>query len=167
MSERSMGGGVGELLSAYHDGELQGRARWRLAWRLRREPALRRELASLGRVGDLVRSVEEAPEPDLWDRIELRLPAVDARRAESDAARSAGPAWWRPLGALAAAAAVVLAVYVGLFEPAPAPGGSVRWMDSGGRSVLVIDDAESDVTIIWLLEDAEEGAARGGSGDVV
>ena len=43
----------------------------------------------------------------------------------------------------------------------------VRWMDSGGRSVLVVDEPESAVTIIWLLEDAVEGAARGGSGDVV
>ncbi len=157
-----------EALCAYHDGELRGLARWRFERRLRREPGLRRELAALGRVGDLVRGSEAAAQPDLWDRIELRLPAVDAQRAGSDVARSVAPApWWRPLGALAAAtAAVVVAVYVGLVEPSRVPGGAVRWMDSGGRSVLVVDDAESDVTIIWLLDDAAESAARGGSGDV-
>ena len=50
-----------------------------------------------------------------------------------------------------------------------APGGTVRWVDSGGQSVLVLDDAEADVTIIWLLDedDAVEGAAQGGSGEVV
>lgn len=165
MSE--IGNDTFEALCAYHDGELSGLARWRFERRLRREPGLRGELAALGRVGDLVRENEAAAQPDLWDRIELRLPAVDAQRAEAAGAISISPAaWWRPLGALAAAGALVLAVYVGLFEPTPAPRGALRWMDSGGRSVLVLDDAESDVTIIWLLEDAAEGAARGGSGDV-
>jgi anti-sigma-K factor RskA len=162
MSE--IGSDTFEALCAYHDGELRGLARWRFERRLRREPGLRRELAALARVGELVRESEAAAQPDLWDRIELRLPSIDAQRAE---AATAPASWWRPLGALAAAAAVlVVAVYVGLFEPSPAPGGAVRWMDSGGRSVLVLDDAESDVTIIWLLNDAAVGAARGGSGDV-
>ena len=80
-----------EALSAYHDGELRGLARWRFERRLRREPGLRRELAALGRVGDLVRGSEAAAQPDLWDRIELRLPAMDARRAEAAGARSVAP----------------------------------------------------------------------------
>jgi hypothetical protein len=44
----------------------------------------------------------------------------------------------------------------------------VRWMDSGGRPVMVLEeDAENEVTIIWMLEDAVEGAARGGGREVV
>jgi len=156
-------------LSAYHDGELHGLARWRFERRLRRSAALRRELAALGGLGSLVRETElRADAPDLWDRIELRLPAVDARRGEADASPRSTPAgWWRPLGAVAVAAvALVAIVYTGLFDATPLPQGAVRWMDSGGHSVLV-DDAESDVTIIWLLDDAVEGAARGGTGEVV
>ena len=168
-------GSVDPMLHAYHDGELGRLARWRFERRLRRSPELRRELAALARVGELVRAHEErAPTTDLWDRIEQRLPAVEARKAagevEAEAGRGWLHSWWQPAGALAAAAAVALAVYVG-FGPAPgvpeAPGGTVRWVDSGGRSVLVLDDDEADVTIIWLLDDAVEGAAEGGSGEVV
>jgi anti-sigma-K factor RskA len=159
-------------LHAYHDGELRGLARWRFERRLRREAGLRRELEALERMGDLVRaSAAGAPGPDLWDRIEQRLPAIDAQRAERGAGRSGAwlEAWWRPLGAVAVASAALFAVWLGFgIGEAPAPsGGTVRWMDSGGRSVLVLDEPEADVTIIWLLEDAVEGAARGGSGDVV
>ena len=168
MSDHNTDGRSSEPLSAYYDGELRGLARWRLERRLRREPDLRSELAALERVGNLVRVAEAAPQADLWDRIEQRLPAVDARRADEQATSGlGGPAWWRPLGAATAAAALALAVYVGFSEAPEVSGGVIRWMDSGGRSVLVVDDAESDVTIIWLLEDAAEGAARGGSGDVV
>ena len=107
MSE--IGNDTFEALCAYHDGELRGLARWRFERRLRREPGLRGELAALGRVGDLVRENEAAAEPDLWDRIELRLPAVYAQRAGSDVARSAAPApWWRPLGALGSNPAVLI-----------------------------------------------------------
>ncbi len=87
MSE--IGTDVFEELWAYHDGELRGLARWRFERRLRRDAALRSELAAMARLGDLVRESEAgAPEPDLWDRIRLRLPAVDARRAEAAAPRS-------------------------------------------------------------------------------
>jgi anti-sigma factor RsiW len=155
-------------LQAYHDGELRGLARWRFERRLRRSPELRRELAALAELSRLVRA--EAPRaaaPDLWDRIALRLPAEDARRAEAAARGTGVAAWWRPLGALAAGAAAVAALYFGL-APAPrAPGGAVRWVDSGGPALLVVDDAEADVTIIWLLEDAVGDAARGGSREVV
>ncbi|MDJ0846772.1 MAG: hypothetical protein QNK04_00180 [Myxococcota bacterium] len=169
-------GRVEERLHAYHDGELGAFARWRFEWRLRRSPELRRELAALARVGELVRASErEAAGPDLWDRIEQRLPAVDARRAAGETEEEGEgilAAWWRPVGAVAAAAAVAVAVYVGFGEMgvSAAPGGTVRWVDSGGQSVLVLDDAEADVTIIWLLDetdDAVEGAAQGGTGEVV
>lgn len=165
----------GEEVSAYHDGELSGLARWRFERRLRREPELRRELAALARLSQLVRVGEgRAAEPDLWDRIEQRLPAVDARRRalEREAGERAGRGLrWRPLGAVAAAAAVALfAVYVAWEERGPgagAPGsqaGAVRWMDSGGRSVMVIE--EPGMTVIWMLDDAAEGAARGGAREV-
>jgi len=153
----------GAELSAYHDGELKGLARWRLERRLRRSPALRRELAALGRMGRWVRDQEgEAAAPDLWDRIALRLPAVDARRSQQ--ARPRSLRWLPPLGAaVAAAAALLLAVYSGVFEARPDGTGVVRWIDSGGRPVLVLeDDGEAQVTIIWVLEEAVEGAARGG-----
>jgi anti-sigma-K factor RskA len=164
------GDGMGEMdarrfeeLSAYHDGELSGLARWRLERRLRREPALRRELAALARLSALVRESElRAPGPDLWDRIEARLPAVDARRREAE---EVGSGWgWRPLGAVAAAAAVALFALYSVWE-APGPqAGAVRWMDSGGRSVMVLE--EPGMTVIWMLDDAAEGAARGGSREV-
>lgn len=158
-----------QALHAYHDGELRGLARWRLERRLRREPRLRRQLAALEGIGELVREREaEAGAPDLWDAIALRLPAVDARREQPVEERRGGlPAWLRPAGALAVAAALLLAVYVGWFESAPAAGGVVRWIDSGGRPVLVLEEGgESDVTIIWMLDDAVDGAARGGRGEV-
>jgi anti-sigma-K factor RskA len=173
--------GIQGKLSEYHDGELRALARWRFERRLRRSPELRRELAELSRLGDLVRLAEAAaPGPDLWHRIAQGLPAIDAQRATGASDRASGrlsdresergaglSGWWRPLGAVAAAAAVAFAVYFGSGS-APAPeAGTVRWLDSGGRSVLVLDDSDADLTIIWLLEDAVEGAAQGGSGDVV
>ena len=159
-----------ERLHAYHDGELGGLARWRFERRLRRSKQLRRELAALARVGELTcESEARASEPDLWDRIEPRLPALDARRAEAAQPTRVAPVWWlRPVGAAALAAAALLAVYVGWFgSPAPQVG-VVRWMDSEGRPVMVLEaDAEADVTIIWLLEDVAEGAAaQGGSREV-
>ena len=157
-----------ERLHAYHDGELRGLARWRFERRLQREPALRRELDELGRLGALLRAGDaEAAAPNLWDRIALRLPAVDARREAADEAAPAGAGWLRPAGAAALAAALTLALWLGVPQaPAPA-GGAVRWVDSGGRPMLMLDRAEeSGVTIIWMLDDAVEGAARGVRGEV-
>ena len=38
--------------------------------------------------------------------------------------------------------------------------GVVRWMDSEGRPVIVLEsDRETGVTIIWLLSDVAKGAA--------
>jgi anti-sigma factor RsiW len=168
MSELGIDSTTSEQLSAYHDGELRGLSRWRLERRLRREPELRLELAGLARMGELVRAGQAAAPPDLWDRIEQRLPALDARRAEAAQPTRAALAWWlRPVGAAAVVAVALLAVYVGWFgSPAPQVG-VVRWMDSEGRSVMVLEaDAEAGVTIIWLLEDVAEGAARGGSREV-
>ncbi len=159
-----------DALQAYHDGELRGLTRWRFERRVRRSPALRRELEALARVGDLVReSAVRGPGPDLWDRIEQRLPALDARRAEAEqrVGRLAPGSWLRPMGAVAVAAAAAFAAILVLTD-APVPqGGVVRWIDAGGRSVMLLeDDEESGVTIIWVLEGAAEGASKGGAHDV-
>jgi len=154
-------------LHAYHDGELRGFARRRFERALRRSSGLRRELGEIAAIGDSLRAYDAGTAtPDLWDDIALRLPALDARRAEggSSAGRSEGLFWWlKPIGAVAATAAVALVVaYGGLFTTTPATGGAVRWIDSGDRSVMVLDD-EPGTTIIWVLDGAVEGASRGGS----
>ena len=158
-----------EQLHAYHDGELRGFARWRFERRLLRSAELRRELDGLAALGGLVREVEEAAVgPELWDGIAQRLPAIDAQRGDAGEEVSGRWGWLRPAGALAAVTGVAVAVYLGALEPAAPQGSVVRWLDSGGRAVLVLEeDAESQVTIIWMLEDAVEGAARGGRGEVV
>jgi hypothetical protein len=156
--------GTWQRLHAYHDGELRGLARWRFERELRRDVVLRRQLEEIGRVAVLLRASEgEAGAPDLWDGIALRLPAVDARRGEATAVEAAGwGGWLRPAGALAVAAAATLAVWFGSFDTVAPSGGAVRWVDGRGRPVMVLDQAdESGVTIIWMLEDAVEGAARG------
>jgi anti-sigma-K factor RskA len=154
-------------LHAYHDGELRGLARWRFERRLARSPVLQQELRGLAELGLLVRErAAEAPGPELWDRIALRLPAEDARRedaaSERGAARSLG--WLRPLGAAAAALAVAaLAAQQWLTAPTLPQAGVVRWMDSRGRSVMVLEeDARSEATIIWLLDGGPATGATGG-----
>lgn len=168
MSE--MGSDIRADLHAYHDGELHGLARWRFERRLRRDSALRQELAGLERLGGWLREYEgAAPEPDLWDRIEQRLPGLDAQRKEAAEQGAGGLGWWlRPVGAVAAAAAAAVAIWLGAFQSSPPRGGVVQWMDTGGRSVMVLEeDSESGVTIIWTLDNAVDGAARGGGRDVV
>ncbi len=159
-----------EALQAYHDGELRGLARWRFDRRVRRSPALRRQLEVLARLGNRVRESEvRGPGPDLWDRIEQRLPALDARRAEAEqrVGRLAPGSWLRPMGAVAVAAAAVVALILGGTDAPVLQGGVVRWIDAGERSVMLLeDDEESGVTIIWVLEGAAEGASKGGAHDV-
>lgn len=167
-----------ELLHAYHDGELSGFARWRFERELRRSPALQAELDELASLGELLRQQDaHGPSPDLWDAIALRLPAIDATRAERAggadprSGRRLGGAlgWWiKPIGAIAATAAVAAVVfYSGLFHETPtSTAGVVRWIDSGERSVMVLED-DPDTTIIWVLDGTTEGAWIGGKRDVV
>jgi anti-sigma factor RsiW len=151
-------------LHAYHDGELRGLARWRFERRLARSPRLQHELRGLAELGELVRRhAAGAGAPDLWDRIALRLPAADARRAEAAAPRRR-LSWLPPVGA--ATAALVVAALIAqqwLAPPEPERAGVVRWMDSRGRSVMVLEDDQKDaVTIIWLLDGGPSvGAAEG------
>lgn len=167
-----MDGAGGETLQAYHDGELSRLARWRFERVLRRRPDLRAELGRLAELRRELRALDAAaPAPDLWDAIARRLPAAAARRPGAWAAGGALPAahrpvgpprghahdlvwWWKPIGALTVAVLVALSVaYSGLWgrSPAVVAGGVVRWIDSGPRGVIVLDD-DPDITIIWVLD---------------
>ena len=157
---------LAQQLQAYHDGELSRLARWRFERRLRRSPELRRELQELSAVGAWLReSHAEAASPDLWDAIAPRLPAADARRAEPAAVRREPGLRW--LAWPAAAVASVLLAFFGTRWLAPTEpalsGGVVRWLDSGGRDVIVLE-ASPDTTIIWVIEGAPDAASRGTKG---
>ena len=157
-------------LHAYHDGELSALARWRFEREMRRRPALRGELASLRALRGALQDLDgSGTVPDLWDALATRLPSSAVREPDRGRTREGRSAiWWlAPIGAAAATAAIVLAVlYGGLFATPSDRGGSVRWIDSEGQSVMVLDD-DPDTTIIWILDGATEGASRGGPSDVV
>lgn len=153
-----------ELLHAYHDGELSGFARRRFEQRLRRSPNLRAELRALQGLGEALRELDaEAHAPDLWDDIALRLPALDAQREERDPAGAGWlPRFFGPASAVLATVAVVVAIGLSLLSPeAAGPAATIRWLDAGGHSVMVLD-GEADMTIIWMLDGELEGASRGG-----
>lgn len=165
MSSRS------ELLHAYHDGELGALRRWQVRRWLARDASARRELEALAAVGAAVRSAQPAaPVPDLWGALEGRLRSIDAER-EVQAARAGGlrlAALLRPAAAGAALAAVVAAVALFL-RPGPDPAldagapsatGVVRWLDTRGKTVMVLDQGEA--TIIWLLQAEGDQAGREG-----
>ena len=134
-------------------------------------------------VGELAREVDaEAETPDLWDQIALRLPSEELRR-EEDRAEGEGrePAWLSglrrlrgsrlvPVGAVAALAltALLLTRFWATPEVGFANGGVVRWVDSGDRSIMVVeDDGQTGATLIWLLDSTTEGAALGGTHETV
>jgi anti-sigma-K factor RskA len=149
-------------LELYRDGELSFFARRRVERALRRDPALRRRLQALESIGTLLREGDaEAPTPDLWAGIRLRLVEEDARR---EAAAGEGgswlDAWRRPIGvaALGAVAAGSVALALLLAPEAavppsvrPAPPGSVRWIDARGNPMMVLRD-DREATIIWVSE---------------
>ena len=159
-----------ELLYAYHDGELTGFARRRFEQRLRRSPDLQAELAALSSMGTALRDIDaDGPAPDIWDDIALRLPGLDAQREAQ--VEPASPGWlaWLvgPLGAALATAAAAVGLAIAVYTPEVVPSGpAIRWLDSGGHSVMVIDD-ESEMTIIWMLDDGSGGEAGGGVGEAV
>jgi len=150
------------LLEAYHDGELGWLGRWRARRLLSRDADARATLASLETVGGLLREIEaEASAPDLWDTVRLRLPALDVRRAEAGAADASSLPRW--IGAGLATVAAALAMVIGLqLVPPSGSGGAVRWLDSRGSPVVVLQD-DRDATIIWLLEAPAEVSRRTGS----
>ena len=153
-------------LHAYCDGELRGLGRWRFERRLSRSPELRADLEALRQLGVWTRESEaEGPTVDLWDHIALRLPAIDAQRAESPhrSAREFAAAFARPLTALALTGALALALFLGIIPEgsSPAPG-VISWLDTGGRGVMVLED-EGGATIVWLLDPLSEDASVRGS----
>jgi anti-sigma factor RsiW len=159
---------ISERLQAYYDGELRGLARWRFERRLARDPAARQELLALGETGRLLREVEaEGAAPDLWEAIRLRLPALDVERVDPGEAPGAVRArlWalspWVGVGVAAAALALAIGVEWG---DASVPG-SVRWIDSRGKPLMVLQD-DSQATIIWVIEE-ESGDLSGRSGRVL
>jgi anti-sigma factor RsiW len=151
-------------LHAHHDGELGWLSRWRVARRLARDAAARREVASVAELGSLLREQAAAESaPDLWAGIEARL-ATAPRPAplEADDA-SPAPAPWLPawLGAGLAAASVAGVMASGVLAGDAAPVGSVRWIDANRKPVMVLQD-DRDATIIWVIERPTEtsGGAR-------
>ena len=73
----------------------------------------------------------------------------------------------RPLAAIAVSAALALALFLGIMEDAAPPtSGIIRWLDTGGRSVMVLED-QGDATIVWLLDALEDGNSEGGSREAV
>lgn len=174
------GQGELDELEAYHDGELSWWRRRRVEAGLRRSPELRRELDALRQMRTAASAADRPlASPDLWDAIAGQLPAADARRGApagvegthtpprsleglatwlSGLSGLSGLLGWRPIGWAVAAGAMALAVGVWI-TPGNLPGdmltdepavGVLRYLDTGGRAVMVLDD--EDVTIIWLLE---------------
>jgi anti-sigma-K factor RskA len=153
-------------LQAYYDDELGFWARRRVERQLTRSPELRRALAELESLGNLMRE-SEAPvaTPDLWGAIAHRLPAADAGR------RASGSELQRPglletlrahVGAVSAAgAAAAAALAFVLLTDETAPGGVIHWVDGGDRNVMLLD-GEDDVTVIWVFDADAESAAGGG-----
>jgi anti-sigma factor RsiW len=160
---------VSEQLHAYHDGELRGLARWRFERRLARDPATRQELEALAETGRLLREAEaEATAPDLWEAIRLRLPALDAQRAEPEETLAAPRSrLWvlSPWVGAAGVAAAALALAIGVEWGDASIPGSVRWIDSRGSPLMVLQD-DSRATIIWVIEE-EPGELSGRSGRVL
>ena len=68
--------------------------------------------------------------------------------------------------AAAAAAVLAIAVAIGVTTGDTGTGSVVHWLDSGDRSVMVLED-DAEMTVIWVLDAAPEGAMKGGIGATV
>lgn len=139
---------------ASHDGELSRWRRFLLRRRLARDPAARRELETLGEIGELMREgAGEAAAPDLWPGIAARLPyaEVPSRATRASTSPLGGVPGWAGAGLATAAIALALVFFVGTGggDGGPLPG-SVQWLDSGGRTTIVLQD-DAEATIIWVL----------------
>ena len=156
-----------QALHAFQDGELPFWRRWRVARRLARDAAAQREVASIAELRALLREQAAAlPGPDLWEGVRAQLPTA-ARPAALDADDALpAEAKWLPawLGAALAAASVAFVMASGMLSGDAAPVGSLRWLDSKGKPVIVLQD-DRDATIIWVLEKPPQ--ATGGARDAV
>ena len=170
-TDRDLSAAEERNLHAYHDGQLGPVARWWWRRRIARSPGLREQLEQLAEVGNWVRETDSQQTPDLWDRIARRLPEIDAARAATTADESGllpeslgrTPGWMarstglRPIMVASVTAAVAVAVALGTMGDGPGQRpGAVRWLDTGGRSVIVLDNPDA-ATIFWLLESPVEG----------
>jgi anti-sigma factor RsiW len=155
-----------DWLEAFHDGELSGLARWRLARHVARCPDCGAEVEGLTTLAGLVREQElgATATPDLWAAIAARLPEIDA-----DLARRAAPAVavrparlrgsWAGLlgplpigvGGLAVAAIALVLLFGGGDLPVPPLDDVVEELDAMGRSVAVLASDDKS-TIIWVLD---------------
>jgi anti-sigma factor RsiW len=152
-------GNIGPMLDGYFDGELDPSERTRVERHLAGCAVCRRDLASLGAVGNAVRAtVAGTRSPDLWRGIEAQLRAPRATPAPR---RSRAPLRrrWLPGAAAAAAVASVFLATFQLAQPLPpvadaGPSGVVRSIYAPERPVMVMEAEKSDdPTIIWLMDD--------------
>jgi anti-sigma factor RsiW len=154
---------LGGRIAAYHDGELSWWGRLRLERRLRRDPEAQAELEALRSVASLVGELDAAaPTPDLWSGLRERLPAQQPT-PRWVGARVASPGWLRPAAPWAAAGVAAAALALALLSAPPDAtevDGAVRWLDAGGRPMMVLRD-DREATIIWVPEARREGAGSG------
>jgi anti-sigma factor RsiW len=159
-------------LHAYHDGELGGLRRWWLERRLATSSAAQAELARIRELRAALRAqAEQTPAPDLWGAIVMQLPAaVPAAEAtpERDGFGFTLPKW---AGALVAAGAVAVALFVipgGGTPVRPLPSmlqqSAVQLLDTGRRPAVILQD-DAEATIILLLPKQKIDAGR--TSDVV
>lgn len=160
-------------LQAWLDGELGSWQRRRVTRRLARDAPARAQAAFWGEVRTLLREeAAETPGPDLWSELAPRLARAPGVRPETAAppAPRAGfrlPALVPWAGAALVAGAVALALTLGLpAGDAAARSGSLRWLDTGGRPAMVLQD-DREATIIWVLEGVPERSTREGAGALV
>jgi anti-sigma factor RsiW len=149
-------------LYALLDGELAPWHRWLARRRLARDPAARRELDSVAEIGALLREqAASAGEPDLWQAVRARLPYAEQPAAAGERAPARAP--WLPacVGAGLATAAVAAVMATGLLAGDAPAVGSVRWLDSRGKPVMVLQD-DRDATIIWVIERPKKTSGGGG-----
>lgn len=99
------------------------------------------------------------PAAEFWSAFERRAEALGPQSAAAPAAfRWAS---WKAGPLLAAAAAAVAAVWVGL-SPGPGFPGAVHSYQIGAhlahRGVMILDDAPSHATILWIVDCSENGS---------
>ncbi len=157
---------AGQELHAFRDGELPFWKRRRVARHLARDAAAQREVASIAEIGALLREqAASLAAPDLWAGIRAQLPtAPRPAPLDADDAQPALTSWlpgW--LGAAIATASVAAVMASGLGSGDAAPVESLRWLDSKGKPVMVLQD-DRDATIIWVLSKPKRTSTSGREG---
>ena len=158
---------IAPWLDGYHDGELEPLERNRVERHLESCAVCRRDLASLGAIGNAVRAaVAGTRSPDLWRDIEAQLLAERSLRRPRVAPRLRAPLRRRWLS-VAAGAAAAASIFLVTFQMRPVPpfdagpSGVVRSVYSPDHSVMVLEAEKSnDPTIIWLMDEEPETASH-------